>query len=410
MTQASAFPSRRESASKRLNEVISKYYPTLERMAAGEGSGHSLPLPSTPARLGAALQGLQRGLTGERLLAGASYFSSPEYRGAYLLYYWPVSFVQVSLALEEIRLRGAMPRLRSVLDLGAGPGPASFAALERGAERITLMDTSEEALKAARRLMENLPGAEAELSAIRRDFEEDDSLEGGPYDLIVACHSVNELWKGRADAMGRRRALLENAIARLSEGGILLVIEPSALVTCRPALALRDLLLENAERRGLSCVAPCPGSFPCPIAAAGEGRGCHSTWPWQPSGPVAALAKAAGLDRDSAKATWFALRKGPAAPAQPDSPPPVPATLAGRIISEPMLNKAGRVRYIVCTASGLATLSAKAADPLARSLGFLSLGRGDLIEARGLEKRSEGNGFGLMPGTTVGLSLKSPEA
>jgi len=303
-----------------------------------------------------------------------------------------------------------MPRLRSVLDLGAGPGPASFAALEQGAERVTLMDTSEEALKAARRLMESLPGTKTELSALRRDFEEDDNLEGGPYDLIVACHSVNELWKGRADAMGRRRALLENAIARLSEGGILLVIEPSALVTCRPALALRDLLLENAERRGLSCVAPCPGSFPCPIAAAGEGRGCHSTWPWQPSGPVAALAKAAGLDRDSAKATWFALRKGPAAPAQPDSPPPVPATLAGRIISEPMLNKAGRVRYIVCTASGLATLSAKAADPLARSLGFLSLGRGDLIEARGLEKRSEGNGFGLMSGTTVGLSLKAPEA
>ncbi|PKL04897.1 MAG: methyltransferase type 12, partial [Spirochaetae bacterium HGW-Spirochaetae-9] len=40
-------------------------------------------------RFGEALRNLQRGLTGDRVLAGASYFSSADYLGAYLLYYWP---------------------------------------------------------------------------------------------------------------------------------------------------------------------------------------------------------------------------------------------------------------------------------------------------------------------------------
>ena len=65
---------------------------------------------------GAALLALQRGLTGDRALAGSGYMEDEDLLGAYLLYYWPVSYMQVSLALAE---RPFSPS--RVLDLGSGP-------------------------------------------------------------------------------------------------------------------------------------------------------------------------------------------------------------------------------------------------------------------------------------------------
>ncbi len=405
-----------------IGDKVAKYYPALGRLAAGKhaagrdsGSGakatesglsSSALSPSALDRFGAALLSLQRGLTGDRRLAGASYFSRADLLGAYLLYYWPVSFVQASLALREIDLRGALPKICRVLDLGAGPGPASFAAAELGAESVTLVDANAEALEAALRLKENVAGLRAEFVAVQRNFEKDGDIPAGPYDLIIACHSANELWKEKDDAVERRAGLFESAFGQLADGGILLVIEPAANVTGRPALALRDRLLERGRERGMSCVAPCPGSMDCPIASAGEGRSCHSSWPWEPTGPVAALARAAGLDRDSAKATWFAMKKVLLSEAKPI----VSDRLAGRIVSESMLNKAGRVRYIVCTASGLATVSAKRGDSGADSAGFFSLCRGDCIEAEALEKRLGENSFGFAAGTRLKITLKAPVA
>lgn len=405
---------------KRAGRDVVEFYPALRRLAAGGGSEDRA---KATARFGGALRNLQRGLTGDRLLAGASYFSSADYLGAYLLYYWPVSFVQVFLALQEIDLRGALPTINRVLDIGAGPGPATFAAARFGAKRSRLIDANGDALQAALRLGQEFG---IELETMQKNLEADDSFEDMPaqasaYDLIVACHSANELWKGREEAIARRASLFGKAATLLAEGGILLVVEPSANVTGRPALELRDRLL--AENPELDCVAPCPGSFPCPIAAAGEGRSCHSTWRWEPDVPVAALAEAAGLDRDSAKATWFALKKGVA----PRPPARVESTLrdgaegagkathtlgglTGRFVSEAMLNKAGRVRYIVCTKSGLATLSAKAGDKATEAEGFFSLKRGDCIEAEGLERRAGEHSFGLVPGSRLTISLKAPEA
>ena len=276
-------PSARANArTANINDRIAEYYPALEKLASN-GSPHGGAL-STSMRdgFGAALKSLQRGLTGDRHLAGASYFSQGDYLGAYLLYYWPVSYAQTSLALEEMRMRGVLPRIRRVLDMGAGPGPASFAAALLGADSVRLMDSNPEALEAALRLRESLPGIHAEFSVTLRDFMKDERIDGGPYDLIVACHSANELWKGQDNAMERRTSLFGMACEQLAEGGILLIIEPSANSTGRPALALRDSLLSRASDLDISCVAPCPGSFPCPIASAGEGRSCHSTWPWNP--------------------------------------------------------------------------------------------------------------------------------
>jgi len=54
-------------------------------------------LPAEAKSIAAGLRRLSLGLTRERLLAGEAYFSDPAQAGAYLLYFWPVSYAQARL-------------------------------------------------------------------------------------------------------------------------------------------------------------------------------------------------------------------------------------------------------------------------------------------------------------------------
>ncbi len=453
---------------------------------------------------GAALLGLQRGLTGSRELAGAAYMDDPELLGAYLLYYWPVSYLQAALALAEL---GLAPR--RVLDLGSGPGPASAAALDaaraRGsAAELCLADGSGRALELAARVLG--PALGAPPRTMRLDLEaplpREELAAGGGFDLILLGHCLNELWRGRADRIERRLGLLEAAAALLAPGGTLLVIEPALLATSREALELRDelagkgrailgpcprigraypcpalaagggfdlillghclnelwrgradrierrlglleaaaallapggalLVIEPAllatsreaielrdglAARGRAILGPCPRigrAYPCPALAAGPDRTCHAEAAWDPPEPVASLAAAAGLDRRSVKATWFALGAGPE-PATPGGAgegrgaPEEDDALCGRVVSDPMLNKAGRLRYFLCAGGRLATLSAPRDDPAARAAGFPSLRRGDFLRLAGTETRP-GGGLGLVPGSRLEILGRAPQ-
>ncbi len=384
---------------KEASDFLGRCYPWLEALAGSDDLRQA----------GESLRKLQRGLTGERDLAGKSYFSDPSYLAAYLLYYWPVSFIQASRALEELRMRGVLPEVRSVLDIGAGPGPATFAARGFGAAASTLVDGSAAALSRAAALNDSLPDdMKIKMDCLNLDLEKNPALPQKSYDLIVACHSINELWKTEPDALARRTALLSRCLSLLSEKGILLVIEPAAISSSRPALELRNRLLNHDQEQGIrkyECVGPCTGSFRCPMPAASESRTCHSEWMWSPIQPVADLAKAAGLDRTSVKAAWFALRRAPPAEALPLA---AETELGGRVVSEPMLNKAGRTRYVICTDSGLVSLSAKAGDAAAKAAGFFDLQRGYCIECTSLEKRQE-NGWGMLPGSAIRLNVRPPK-
>jgi hypothetical protein len=77
-----------------------------------------------------------------------------------------------------------------------------------------------------------------------------------------------------------------------------------------------------------------------------------------------------------------------------------------RVVSEPMLNKAGRVRYLLCGNRGRFPFSAKRDDPAAAAGGFFGLARYDLIQVEEPESR-EGGGWGFGPGTRIHLVLPS---
>lgn len=348
------------------------------------------------SRAGAALFALQRGLTGDRRLAGrgdaTGYMDSADLLGAYLLYYWPVSYLEVFLSLSFARLRA--PR---VLDLGSGPGPATAAFFDAaGAAEAFLVDGSDRALELAAELLP--PGARTEF--LKADLEREALPELGRFDAAVASHLLNELWKGRADRLDRRLDFLASLALRLAPGGFVLAVEPATLAAGRDLLSLRDGLAE----RGWRIVAPCPASGPCPMLAAGEGRNCHGEAPWVPPEPVAGLAARAGLDRTSVKWTFFIAVPPDGQGKRETRADRVPATgtqVSGRVVSEGLLNKAGRLRYSLCTGEGLVSLSAKADSPLAAKLGFQGLRRYDSVSLTDGERRD--SGFGLAEGCDLAV-------
>lgn len=377
------------------------------------------------------LRELQRGLTGDRARVGSGYMDEKSVLQAYLLYYWPVSFYETMAVLVELAQRNALPKIRSILDIGSGPGPATFAASLFGAKLSVLVDASQAALDEASKIAQRARQGNQSIEIVGRQANLQTFKPGKDetYDLIIASHSVNELWHGEHDWLERRRDFFLSLLPSLSKEGLLLIIEPSAHYTSIPLLELRDSLLTVSS--GLSCVGPCPHSRPCPMRAI-EGRPCFSEWLWNAPALVKQLAELAGLDRASLKASWVAFRnnyikKETSIPGQTDNfssqrslaSPQAPASIAGRIVSQPMLNKAGRIRFILCTEGGhsiesgqLATISMPEDALATKRAGagnseFMRFARGDIIEACCLETRAP-NHFGIVSNTQLRFIMKVP--
>jgi hypothetical protein len=110
---------------------------------------------------------------------------------------------------------------------------------------------------------------------------------------------------------------------------------------------------------------------------------------------VAQLALKLGLDRELIKMTWILVVPPLVVP-----PLVVPEKSgACRVVSAPMLNKGGRVRYLLCGPAGRFPFSARNGDDAATRGGFFCLRRYDLIEVDNPEIREGGWGFG--PKTTI---------
>lgn len=345
-------------------------------LALWRGGGKGGPLtPRELQRAGSALLTLQRGLTGERTLLGSGYMNDSILLGAYLLYYWPVSYLQASLALSSVHdLFRPFSSLR-VLDLGCGPASASVALMDLAGERelsFTLYDSSSKALKIAEKL---LTGNRHHIEAKAGDLENEEIV--GEFDCIILSHLLNELWKDKEDCLQRRVEFLKKLGTHLSEHGFFLLLEPALLSTSRSLIAVRDALCHAGYR----VEAPCIGSFDCPAMKAGEAHTCHAEIGWKPIEPMASLARVAGLDRESVKMTYFIMKKDQT---ERDSSSEV------LVVSEGMLNKAGRLRFLLCDGRERFPLSAPKGDLHAKEEQFPYLRRYDRIEIQEPERRGDG--------------------
>ena len=336
--------------------------------------------PDELREVAAAVTRLSTGLTRERELVGARYLDDDRLLGAYLLFYWPTSYLQARGVLSELPRRP-----RSVLDLGSGPGPMAFAALDAGAAEVIAADRSAKALAAARGLSTEAgePLATREWNPTHgRPLAE---LAGGrKLDVVLMGHALNELFRGHAEpTMDARRAdLLEEALGLLSPGGSLVVVEPALRDTSRALLRVRDLLVA----RGYAIRAPCLFRDACP-ALVKETDWCHAERPVEPPPLVAQVAKAAGLRREAVKMSYLIVApkgEGWAAP---------PAERAFRIVSEPLPSK-GRLRYMGCGPEGRMGLALQEKHVNDGNRRFEKLLRGDVIEIAGGEPRGDGIALG----------------
>jgi len=286
------------------------------------------------AALGAKLEGVSRNDAAGRAASisqtyrdggGSGAIKSETDALAYALARMPATYAALvaSLnALSEIRPDFAPT---SLLDVGAGPGTATWAAAEAfsSLRDFTLLDAND----ALRELALDLTRKSARLRGINYEQGQARSLvaRADAADLVVASYMVGEL--GDAE----RRALAELMWAKTRE--TLLVVEPGTPAGYARIIALREHLIA----RGAHVAAPCPHDGKCPLQAPDW---CHFTQRLQRSRAHKQV-KGVELPFEDEKFAYVALTRTPL------------VQRPSRVLAHPVVSKVD-VAAKLCTPAGLA--------------------------------------------------------
>jgi SAM-dependent methyltransferase len=321
---------------------------------------------------------LSHGLTRERKLSGQDYFKNPDLLGAYLLFYWPVSYVQARYILKTHSIRP-----ESVLELGSGAGPIGAACADFSKPKITFADRNPLILKLAQSL-----ARQKNLISQTLLWNPKNPLPATlpKFDLITFQHVLNELWQNDPDRIQKRLKLVKSLLPRLTPAGRLLFIEPALMATSRDLLLLRNQLLSD----GFFMEAPCLFNHACPALEKANDT-CHMDFKWSPPGFLKTSIKLAGFQKKELKMTYFIFRSKPVSTAMDQQ--------IFRIVSDKMLSKNGKIRFIGCHQEGRISLSLHPSETRPGNQAFLNLKRGDLIRITDLEKTE--NGFKLHTDSSV---------
>jgi ribosomal protein RSM22 (predicted rRNA methylase) len=293
--------------------------------------------PDLPAALRAALDAKLLGLS-RTDAAGRAASISRTYRDggnsgaiasgadalAYALARMPATYAAVTASLNALcELRpGSAPA--SLLDVGAGPGTASWAAATAFASlrSFTLLDAN----NALRALALDLARDSTRLREMTYHRGEAGATlaAAAPADLVVASYMIGEV--GDAE----RSALAEQLWAKARD--TLLIVEPGTPAGYARVIALRQQLISS----GAHVAAPCPHDGACPLAAPDW---CHFTRRL-PRLRAHMHLKAAELPFEDEKFSYVALTRTPV------------ARHPARVLAQPDLSKV-EVTAKLCTADGL---------------------------------------------------------
>jgi len=179
-------------------------------------------------------------------------------RAAYLATRMPATFAVLRTVFDQ--LRGLSPEVKSMLDLGSGPGTALWAAAEAfdRLEIATLCDSDPDMLRIGRNLVSG--GTGLPFAAARWVATDLRNTSLDPHDLVVCSYSLGELGAQAASVVAQR--------AWDSARKALIVIEPGTVKGFSLIRQLRGKLIAS----GAHLAAPCPHEDECPI---GDGDWCH---------------------------------------------------------------------------------------------------------------------------------------
>jgi ribosomal protein RSM22 (predicted rRNA methylase) len=265
---------------------------------------------------------------------------------AYVLTRLPATYAACGRVFEELSQRAPEFSPASLLDAGAGPGGAGWAALETwpGIARASLLDSNRAFLDIAADLAADAPPPLREAERLRADLTAPGDWPSA--DLVVASYALAELPEAKqAATIG---ALWASTL------GVLALVEPGTPAGYQRILAARATLIEA----GAGILAPCPHQAPCPLTAPDW---CHFSQRLARSRDHR-LAKGAETPFEDEKFIYLlAARPGVATQ---------PAT--ARVLAPPRTGKPG-IELKLCTPQGTAELRFaakrdKAAHSVARRL------------------------------------------
>ena len=264
--------------------------------------------PDLPAELKAALDAKLRGFSRNEA-AGRSAAISKNYRDgggsgtirsatdalAYALARMPATYAAVTASLNALSEVSRDFAPKSLLDIGAGPGTASWAAAEAfpTLKAFTLLDAND----ALRQLALDLVSESFRLRDINYERGEARSslIKAEAADLVVASYMIGEI--GATEQAALASLMWEKT------RDTLLVVEPGTPAGYARIIALRERLIAA----GAHVAAPCPHDEKCPLAAPDW---CHFTQRLQRSRAHKQV-KGAELPYEDEKFAYVALTREP---------------------------------------------------------------------------------------------------
>src|SRR3984957_838051 len=293
--------------------------------------------PDLPAELRAALEAKLQGLSRTDAAERAALISRTYRDGgnsgaitstadalAYALARMPATYAAVTASLNALCETRPDFAPKSLLDVGAGPGTASWAAATAFAslQSLTLLDAN----AALRALALDLCRDSARLKGMsyHRGEARAALADAEPADLMVASYLIGEI--GDAE----RRTLAELLWSKTRD--TLLIVEPGTPSGYARIITLRQQLISS----GAHVAAPCPHDGRCPLAAPDW---CHFTQRL-PRLRAHMHIKQAELPFEDEKFSYVALTRRPV------------AQRPARVLAPPVVGKA-EISAKLCTPEGL---------------------------------------------------------
>lgn len=260
---------------------------------------------------------------------------SPLDVAAYLAYRLPATFAAIHAVFSEVRARRPDWQPRSLLDAGAGPGSAAWAAVMvwPSLERVTLLERDAEMIAYGKRLMATAR-ADALRAADWRMADVHAAASGPTCDLIVAAYVLGEL--------PPHAEIVDTLWGRTA--GAFVLIEPGTPRGFAHIRRAREQLLAG----GATTLAPCPHDRACPL---GAGDWCHFAQRTQRSA-LHRDAKGAALPYEDEKFSYAVMARMEREP------------IAGRVIRHPV-SRPGNIGLHLCTPLGLERVTVTRKDAAA---------------------------------------------
>jgi ribosomal protein RSM22 (predicted rRNA methylase) len=253
----------------------------------------------------------------------------------------PATFAAIQAAMR------AIPDFEptSMLDVGAGSGAATWAAVARWPSIVdcTLLDSDAKMLTVGQRLR----AADPRRPAGEWNWQTGDigAARFGQHDLVVAGYALGEL-----DPVHRIAAAQAMWAATT---GTLLIVEPGTPVGFAVIRELRDALIDA----GAALIAPCPHERKCPMTGTDW---CHFSARVQRSA-LHRQVKAAELSYEDEKFSYVAFTRHTA------------ERVAGRVLRHPG-RPPKRVELVACTDTGLRNITIGKSHPDYRTAKKLNWG------------------------------------